>query len=249
MIYTNLNRVLENIVERNWLHWRMYQKDGTSIIAECVNLENVTAKKAADYLKEEIENLEGTGYVVVKLYQQPPKQGGNNSNNLTFYIKIQGNEDEPSVKGTSANFRSDFGMISGFYETINGLNMKLLQQENEFKLKELEARLSKKDKSTLPDPTLLRILGVAEAAFNMKAKQAQPEPKPQPKQEYTNTQPINGIPEDKEVFTNSLKNWAKADPDYIEAMKAIVYFAQTDYDTYRFYMDKLIINSKNKTNG
>lgn len=249
MIYTKLNRITENIIQRDWMYWRMYQKDGTSVIAECVNLEGLTPKKSADYLTEEINALDGTGYVVVKLYQQPPKQGGNNSNSLTFYIQINGSDDD-GIKGTNNNpFKSDYNMISGFYNQINNLQLELLKKENEFALKELERKFSKKEKSTSLDPLIMKIMGLAEAAINGKNQVPNNNYQRQP-EEPQQTRPINGLTDDdKQVFADTLKGWAKVDPDYFEALKAIKYFAETDYNTYRFYIDQLIINYKNKKNG
>ena len=229
MIYTSLDRIKENIINRNWLFWRVYQKDEKSTIAECINIENLTPKKSADYLSEEIAALQGSGYIIIKLYQKPPQQGGNNTGTLNFYVRInEGSEEGGTPVGNTNNM--NFGMINGFYQQIQDLNLKLLQEQQKAALKEIENKYEAKNNKTEVDPIFKELLGVAKVALASKSN---------PNQNTVQNVPINGI-NDKKDFTDTIKKWAALDPNYIQAMKAIVHFAEVDPDSYKTYLNLLI---------
>jgi hypothetical protein len=245
MIYTSVKSIQDNIKDRNRPFWRMYQRDEKNLIAETVDLENINADKSAKILEDEINALNGSGFVIVKLYSQPLTKGGNNTGILTYNVRI-GSDNDDSIKGNQNSF-SNIGLITNFYEKINGLQMELINQKSEAAIKDLERKYEEKNKVAATDPMLKEILSIAKSAIysynnkNNNVQQPQQPAQPQPQQ----SRPINGI-DDRKEFIDHITRWHKADENYLEVLKAIVFFAENDPDVYKFQTDLLINQSKQK---
>lgn len=238
MIYTTLKTIQENIIERNRPFWRIYQRDEKNMLADSSDIEGLNAKRSAEILATEIEALNGSGFVIVKLYAQPLTKGGNNTGILTYNVKI-GADDDQGVKGNSGGF-NNFGLISGFHTEIMNLNMKLLQQQNDAAIKDLERKYEEKNKVGAIDPTLKEILNVAKTAlFQSGVNKNAPVHNPPVQNNQQANRPINGI-DDKKEFIDLVTRWHKLDPHYLEAMKAIVFFAQNEPDLYKSQVSMLI---------
>lgn len=248
MIYTQLKTIQDNIIDRQRPFWRMYQKDDKNLIAESVDIEGITPQKSADLLEKEINNLDGTGYVIVKLYAQPLTKGGNNHGALTYYVRIGGEEE--SVKGYPGG-NINFGMFQQFNQELTGLKLQMIEKDKNREIEDLKRKYEEKASKTDLDPTLKEIISIAKVAiFQNKNKSNNQVPvnntQPPIKEPVNNTtRPINGI-DDKQQFIQLLQRWHKADPNYLEVIKSIVHFAETDSDTYKFQTGLLIDQFKNK---
>lgn len=248
MIYTSLKSIQDHIIDRERPFWRMYQRDEKNLIAETVDIEGITPNKSSDILAKEIQNLDGTGYVIVRLYANPPGKGGNNTGSLTFYVKI-GN-DEENIKGYPGS-NINFGMFQQFNQELTGLKLAMIEKDKNREIEDLKRQYEEKNKQVNLDPTLKEIISLAKLAiFNKKGSDTNTAIKTTPAtvQHNSNAEAqrgINGI-EDKQEFIKLLKRWNELDSNYLEVMKSIVYFAETDADTYKFQTGLLIDQFKNK---
>jgi len=249
MIYTNIKIIQDNIIERERPYWRMFQKDEKSLIAESVDIEGLTPKLSADLLAKELQNLEGTGYVIVKLFAQPPTKGGNNTGSLTYNVRI-GTDEE--VKGYAPKESFNFGMFQNFNDQINGLKLQILESNKNKEIEDLKRMYEEKSKKVDLDPTLKEIISIAKVAIFNKNNPGSHHPgsnnpgsnnpgsnHPGSNNPGSHQRTINGI-NDREEFIQLLKKWNELDPNYINVLKALVYFAQTNFDTYKLQSGMLI---------
>lgn len=245
MVFTDLKRIMTNITERQRPFWKIYQQDGKNLIGESSDVENLNCTKSAELLENEINDLDGKGYVIVRLYSKPTTRGGDNANAFTYYVKINGADDDQS-KSVNPGM-NNISMITGFYDKINDLNMKLINQEHDHRFKELERKFEDKNKVGAVDPLLKEVLGFAKIA--LAGSQNKNTPGNNTSQnivnEQTSNRPINGI-DDKNEFVNLIKKWHQLDPNYLEAIKAIVYFAENDRAMYDMQVNLLINQYKSK---
>ena len=231
MIFTDIKRIKANIVERERPFWKLYQQDGKNLIGESSDIEGLNCNKSAELLETEISELDGKGYVIVRLYSKPTTRGGDNANAFTYYVRINGNDDD-QTKAVNPGI-GNYNMIAGFYNEINDLKIKLNNQENDYKFKELERKFEAKNQTGAIDPLLKEVLGFAKIA--LAGSQNKNTPGASAGQNIVNEQPankpINGI-DDKNEFVSLIKKWHQLDPNYLEAIKAIVHFADTDRAMY-----------------
>lgn len=246
MIFTDIKRIKAHIIERERPFWKIYQQDNKNLIGESLDIENLNCQKSAELLETEINELDGKGYVIVRLYSKPTTRGGDNSNAFTYYVKINGSDDS-QVNNNNPGM-NNFNMIAGFYDKINDLNIKLINQENDARIKEIERKFDDKNKAGAIDPLLKEVLGFAKIA--LAGNQNKNNPGVNTSQNIVNekqtaSRPINGI-DDKNEFVNLIKKWHQLDPNYIEAIKAIVHFAETDRSMYDMQVNLLINQYKSK---
>ena len=116
MIYTPLKRIIENIKVRQRPFWKMYQKDEKNLISECIDVEGLTPEKSAEYLEQEFTELEGVGYVIIRLFSQPPTKGGNNTGALNYFVKVSNSEENTTINNNNNSLMgfNNVSMISGF---------------------------------------------------------------------------------------------------------------------------------------
>lgn len=238
MVYSNLNKVCANIIENKYLFWRMLQKDDKTLIAECVNVENLNSKVSSEILQREIEALEGTGYVIVRVYKEAPKQGGNNTQ-LVYNIRIGEEVPGQNISGYASQNNSGFNMqtfnmMQEFNNKIAGISLDLEKEKHKAELKAMEDKF--KTGTGEIDPYIKEIVGIAKMAFIKQGAAQEP---------VTTHQPINGIQERQEFAATILK-WNKADANYLQAMKAIAHFATVQPNEYKEQVSLLINLYKNQ---
>ena len=245
MIFTDIKRIKANIIERERPFWKIYQQDGKNLIGESLEVENLNVQKSAELLETELSELDGKGYVIVRLYSKPTTRGGDNANAFTYYVRINGADDDQNKSVNPGT--NNFNMIAGFYNEINDLKIKLNNQENDYKFKELERKFEAKNQTGAIDPLLKEVLGFAKIA--LAGSQNKNTPGVNTSSNINNEQPanrpINGI-DDKNEFVILMKKWHQLDPNYVEAIKAIVHFAETDRAMYDMQVNLLINQYKSK---
>lgn len=246
MIFTSIERIKANIIERQRPFWKIYQSDGKNLIGESLEVENLNVQKSAELLETELNNLDGKGYVIVRLYSKPTTRGGDNSNAFTYNVRINGIDDNTQNNNINPG-GNNIAMITGFYDKINDLNMKLINQEHDYRFKELERKFEDKNKGGNLDPLMKEVLGFAKIALAGSQNKNIPGNNASPIKENIEVanKGINGI-NDKEEFVNLIKKWNQLDPNYVDAIKAIVYFAETDRAMYDMQVNLLINQYKSK---
>ena len=255
-VFVKLEYVSNIIRQMKRPFWRCYDGQSKLLIDTC-GYADISIEDSVKLLEDSVNQFSGV-FCLVRVYESKPLKNGEDKTvsqgkNYEYLIELN---NQTAAQAPATQPQNNTAFMEKYLEKISDLQVQLIKQNSDFQLEKMQKQFDelKAEKTVSGTDGFDKLTGFLEKGLTIymatQAKKNNPNP-PVQMQPVSATQTaqqkpagIFGTPDEKDKFSELVRRWAKADPNFISALGSIVWYAENENSQYQFYMNTL----KNATN-